>query len=166
MRSNVWLGFTVAAFFGIFAINAAAHPRKTDYHPASCQVESVTAGTGGSGGAPHLEYGNSGITPRGGEISVVCPMLHLTFGDDTVVGTSWVTWNAKTTWTSGTFTCNLRSDSDTTAVIPIQWNHAGVVGGDASMIMPALSSVGPFGMQLVCTIGNGNTLGPIEVEID
>jgi hypothetical protein len=108
--------------------------------------------------------------PVGGDIGIMCPFEHPAFDDD-LATQPYVNLSAK--FKSGTSTlsaCDFSMDDPLYASfglggIPAA-GHSGVAIGGGYVFMPLLTTSGPAGMRLSCTLTNGSTIGSIEMDLD
>jgi hypothetical protein len=170
MRSSLILALGLIGLFGVFTFQANARPNKIDYHSGICQKMAVIGAGGAGGGAPgpSLTYSSMGVKATGGDISIVCPLQHVTFNEDTSSGPLNLTVTAKVlAWPGTTSICDLRSENTGFVSIPVNLTGLGSIPKSNAEVLPTNGTGNVSSMRFLCTNLKMDTqLGTIQIQID
>jgi hypothetical protein len=160
MRVSMIVGVLLVIFIAAYGIRVNARPKKIDYHSTICQkTNSSAVGT-------LLAYQSDGIAVTlmsGKTLSVVCPLEHITNGDEQV-GNVDATF---TIWVQGGSgnTCQLWSVGSNVASISSFPSSQGVRSGTAVLPVPTATDADPISLHVTCDFASTSWLGNIEVKM-
>jgi hypothetical protein len=160
MRISVIVGGVLAVLVAAYGLRVNARPKKIDYHSAICQK------VGGPAAAGTVTYTATGIDVSlpSGKVSVVCPLEHVTNGDEHVanVDATFKIWVKGPTVTNN---CQLSSVGSTFASITGFPSTLGVLSATAVLPVPTEADADPISLHVLCEFTGVNTLGTIEVKM-